>query len=269
MTRRRLVQDLKKCKDEDKNKLEENLSLIESQITKSVAEENLRKIKENFEQLSNPDGLININGMWNIKRKLFPKNKETLPFAKQNFDGKLITSQDGLKKLYLDTFIHRLRCRPIKHALSNLKKMKDELFAERLKLAKLSKSNPWNIIELQKVLKALKLNKSRDPHGLINELFKPGVLGKNLEESILKLLNRIKDKISIPEFMEFANIVTIYKGKGPKSSLKSDRGIFLVNIMRSIPGKISYRGKKYVRCSDWCKKKEKYSESFIHIERCH
>ena len=110
-------------------------------------------------------------------------------------------------------------------------------------MAKLSKSNPWNTIELKKVLKALKLNKSRDPHGLINELFKPGVLGKNLEESILKLLNRIKDKISIPEFMEFANIVTIYKGKGPKSSLKSDRGIFLVNIMRSILMKLVFQEK--------------------------
>ena len=56
-------------------------------------------------------------------------------------------------------------------------------------------------------------------------------------------MNRIKEEISIPEFMEFANIVTIYKGKGPKSSLKSDRGIFLVNIMRSILMKLIYQEK--------------------------
>ena len=43
--------------------------------------------------------------------------------------------------------------------------------------------------------------------------------------------------------MEFANIVTIYKGKGSKSSLKSDRGIFLVNIMRSILMKLVYQEK--------------------------
>ena len=177
------------------------------------------------------------------KRKLFPKNKESLPFAKQDFDGNLITSQHGLKTLYQETFIHRLRYRPIKNELSHLEILKGELFSERLKLCKLAKSNPWKLTELQKVLKAFKTNKSRDPHGLINELFKPGVIGKSLEESILKLLNRIKDDISIPEFMKFANIVTIYKGKGSKSSLKSDRGIFLVNIMRSILMKLVYQEK--------------------------
>ena len=121
--------------------------------------------------------------------------------------------------------------------------IKEELFSERLKLAKLKKTNPWKSKELQKVLKALRTKKSRDPHGLINELFKPGILGKSLEDSILKLLNRIKEEITIPEFMEFANIVTIYKGKGPKSSFKSDRGIFLVNIMRSILMKLVYQEK--------------------------
>ena len=127
--------------------------------------------------------------------------------------------------------------------MSQLKIIKDELFLERLKLVKLVKTNPWKSTELQKVLKVLKSNKSRDPHGLINELFKPGVLGKSLENSILKLMNRIKEEITIPEFMEFANIVTIYKGKGPKSSLQSDRGIFLVNIMRSTLMKLIYQEK--------------------------
>ena len=107
--------------------------------------------------------------------------------------------------------------------------VKDELFSERLNIARHVKANAWKLAELQKVLKVLKSNKSRDPHGFINELFKPGVLGKSLEDSILQLLNRIKEEISIPEFMEFANIVTIYKGKGLKSSLKSNCGIFLVN----------------------------------------
>ena len=161
--------------DDSKDILEKNLSLVESQISENVAEGNLRNIKKNFECLSNPDGLVNTNGMWNLKRKLFPKNKETLPFAKQNFVGKLITSQEGLKALYLETFIQRLRYRPIKHELSDLKVIKDELFSERLKLAKLVKTNPWSSTDLQKVLKVLKSNKSRDPHGLINELFKPGV----------------------------------------------------------------------------------------------
>ena len=75
----------------------EKLSNVEGQITEKVAEENLSKIKKNFECLSNPDDLVNVNGMQSSKRKLFPKNREILPFAKQNFNGKLITSQERLK----------------------------------------------------------------------------------------------------------------------------------------------------------------------------
>ena len=42
--RRKLVQEIKKCKDDTKNRLEENLFLVESQISENVAEENLRNI---------------------------------------------------------------------------------------------------------------------------------------------------------------------------------------------------------------------------------
>ena len=40
--------------------------------------------------------------------------------------------------------------------------------------------------------------------------------------------------------MEWANILSIYKGKGEKSSLESDRGIFIMNIFRSIMMKLIY-----------------------------
>ena len=47
----------------------------------------------------------------------------------------------------------------------------------------------------------------------------------------------------IPEFLEFANIVAIYNGKGEKSSLQNDRGVFLVNLLRSILMKLVYKDK--------------------------
>ena len=71
--------------------------------------------------------------------------------------------------------------------------------------------------QLKLVLKNLKNGKSRDPHGLINELFKPEVSGIDFQSSLLKIANEIKDKIFFPKFMQFANIVSIYKGKGEKN----------------------------------------------------
>ena len=87
---------------------------------------------------------------------------------------------------------------------------------------------------LRKVISKLKMNKSRDAHGLINELFKPGVGGRDLEDSMLMMYNKIKKEIAFPEFMEFVNIIGIYKGKGSKIDLANERGIFIVNVLKSI-----------------------------------
>ena len=102
------------------------------------------------------------------------------------------------------------------------------------------KSEQWNENDLEKVLKELKKNKSRDPHGLINELFKPGVIGSDLRGSLLSLLNGIKDNCHIPEFIKWANITSIYKGKGVKISLENERGIFIVTVFRSILMRLIY-----------------------------
>ena len=73
-----------------------------------------------------------------------------------------------------------------------------------------------------------------DAHGLINEIFKPNIAGEDLENSMLMMFNKMKDEITIPEFMNFVNIICIYKGKGSKMELKNDRGIFIVNVLKSI-----------------------------------
>ena len=41
--------------------------------------------------------------------------------------------------------------------------------------------------------------------------------------------------------MRKANITTIYKGKGEKSNLENERGIFIVSIFRSLVMKLIYQ----------------------------
>ena len=154
--------------------------------------------------------------------------------------GQVITNPEKLKELYLETYTHRLRHRPIKEDFSHLKKLKETLFELRLKLCKQRKSEQWNENDLERVLKGLKKNKSRDPHGLINELFKPGVIGSDLRGSLLSLFNGIKDNCHIPEFIKWANITSIYKGKGVKISLENERGIFIVTVFKSILMRLIY-----------------------------
>ena len=63
-------------------------------------------------------------------------------------------------QLYLDTYKHRLRHRPIKGEYKKLKILKEELYAKRLKIAMNRKSEPWKIPQLKQVLNGLKTGKS-------------------------------------------------------------------------------------------------------------
>ena len=95
--------------------------------------------------------------MWKIVRKVFPKNNETLPFAKKDFDGNLISSQKDLKSLYHNTFKTRLRHRPMKPGLEDLKCLKEELCMKRIKASNLRQSEPWKLEDLLSVLSKSKM----------------------------------------------------------------------------------------------------------------
>ena len=55
--------------------------------------------------------------------------------------------------------------------------------------------------QLDEVLIYLKKNKSRDPLGYANELFRPEVAGCDLKLGLLKLLNRIKVEQMLPDVL--------------------------------------------------------------------
>ena len=58
-------------------------------------------------------------------------------------------------------------------------------------------------------IKGLKNIQSRDPSGLVNDLFKPDNLGKDLAVGLLSLVNGVKSELFIPSLVKLANI-TIY-----------------------------------------------------------
>ena len=70
----------------------------------------------------------------------------------------------------------------------------------KLKKAEENKSKLWSMKELEKALKDLKRNKSRDSERLVNEIFKNDVIGTNLEKSLLVMFNSLKQKSMICEF---------------------------------------------------------------------
>ena len=86
-----------------------------------------------------------------------------------------------------------------------------------------------------------KIKKARDPHGMINELFKTDMAGSDLINSLLVFLNGIKQHTVSFDFLELANITSIYKNSGEKSNLNNERGIFNLVIIRDILDKMLYQ----------------------------
>ena len=93
---------------------------------------------------------------------------------------------------------------------------------------------------MEKVLKQLKNNKSRDPLGYANEVFKPENAGCDLKLALLKMSNRIKKELVFPESLSMCNITSLYKNKGSQKEFTNYIGIFRVTVIRSILDKLIY-----------------------------
>ena len=119
----------------------------------------------------------------------------------------------------------------------------NHLWIRRLNNIKQKETHPWTMENLDKVLKSLKNNQSRDPMGMINELFKPGIIGEELKIATLNLMNNIKSFMYVPTNMQLANITTIFKNKGSRLIMSNERGIFILPVLRKILDKLTYHDK--------------------------
>ena len=128
----------------------------------------------------------------------------------------------------------------MKEGMEKIKDEKEAIAHKVMEAARLTKTDPWDMGDLDLVLRKLKNNKSRDPHGLVNELFKEETAGDDLKLAILKLMNRIKEEQLYPKCLELCNISSIWKLKGPRNKFSSYRGIFRVSIFRAILDRLIY-----------------------------
>ena len=171
------------------NEKNELLEKVIDKIASICAQKNKETVEEYFSK--EDDGLEGFNQarIWSLKKKLAPKNSEEPPMAKKDRHGNLVTEKSLLEKLYLETYIERLKPNKIENNLKSLEKLKEFLFEIRYENCKTERSNDWSKNDLDKTLKTLKNKKARDAHGHTYEIFKYG--GADLKKSILQMLQRM------------------------------------------------------------------------------
>ena len=78
---------------------------------------------------------------------------------------------------------------------------------------------------------------------MIYELFKPNIAGWDIYNSLTSLFNCMKDELLVPDFLQLMSITSIYKNRGSKSEISSERGVFNLSKIRSVLDKLLYKDK--------------------------
>ena len=227
------------CSKQTDPEIEKEISKLSQEIADGEAKENREKIINNFKEISEDPDKINLQKMWKMSKKLWPKNSISIPTAKRNHMGKVVTGPRDIRNVLAKEYKDRLRSRPARPDLVRMNKRKSIIFKMKMKLAEMTPSPDWSMKDLDRALSHLKKNKSRDFEGYINEIFKLNVIGVDLKKSLLLMFNKLKKEKMIPDFMNFANVTTVPK-TGSRIEPTNERGIFRTPVVRSILMRLIY-----------------------------
>ena len=96
---------------------------------KIEAKENRDFIVQNFKQFSENPENVNLKEVWKVLKKIEPKHKSSLPIAKRNHKGKLVSSPYEIRKLLSKKYKQRLRSRPLRPDMGNLKDRRKKIIS--------------------------------------------------------------------------------------------------------------------------------------------
>ena len=139
---------------------------IELDIAKATEVEYMQKVFETLGHITGDDGGVSAGGLWKAKKKIIPNDKSHNPTAVRDKEGHLICNPEGIKRVYLQEMLKRLRHRSSNPNLVQLQQMKENLCKKRIEIAKHIKSEPWTSHQLELVLKSLKMESVETQRGL-------------------------------------------------------------------------------------------------------
>ena len=157
-----LFKKWKSLKNKDDQKSKKELEDVEKELTDRYAKEYFDKIKERTGHATE-DGKVNVASLWNLKKELFPQSRDPPTAMKDPRNGNLLSTEDKIQDAAVYSYTKRLENKPMKDNLKHIKDAKELLCDKIIKAAQTNITPPWEMKHLEKVLKYLKKNKSRDP----------------------------------------------------------------------------------------------------------
>ena len=165
------------------------------------AENNFKKLKKELDGIKADSGKLDKNKLWKLRKKMCPKIRDP-PTAMMDRRGNVLTSEKAISERAIEVYEERLTNNDMKSHLTELETDTNKLCELRLEISKKNATDPWTMEDLKLALKQLHKDRSADPDGFINELFKEAVAGDDLLLAILKLMNKIKTTQKYPKNFE-------------------------------------------------------------------
>ena len=254
-TESKAIRMLKKRKKEIKKKFHhgtdtqkkiylERRKLIEQHMENHAREKNTKQMITAANQIKSEKGFDG-SAFWEFKRRTQGKKKETMESIK-NEKGEIEEDPEKILEIYKNFYKKLLTGREMDTtAGKEAEQLVNKYIEELEKKAYREGIKPFTEEEYQKVKKELKNRKSQDLQGWRYEFIKNA--GKDLDESILKMVNELAACFLVPEEWEEMVVKSISKGKGDLKAMISKRGLFLTNIASKLMEKmIKNRWKKTV-----------------------
>ena len=141
------------CSKPNDPEIQEKIFEISHAIADEEARENRDIILKNFKEISEDPDKINLQQMWKMSKKLWPKNIIPLPTAKRNHMGKIVTGPRDVRNVLAKEYKNRLRSRPMRPDLIKMKERKKIIFKMKMKLAESVSTPDWQMKDLDRALK--------------------------------------------------------------------------------------------------------------------
>ena len=120
--------------------------MMKADIAELCAQSNYEKIKEEIDNINCDEGGFNSGNLWKLKKKLSPKCRDP-PTAMLDRAGNLVTSNQAIEELAIDTYKKRLENREMRDELKQLQQDKEDLVI--LSLAQIPASILCMFVHLQ------------------------------------------------------------------------------------------------------------------------
>ena len=117
-------------------------------IEEELSEEFFDKVKLASKDVDCNEGGNVAAEMWKLKKQLFPRSRDP-PTAMMDDKGNLVTNTETIKDMAVKAYEHRLRNRPMKEGMENIKDEKEKLAHKVMEAARNNKTDPWDMCDLE------------------------------------------------------------------------------------------------------------------------